>query len=194
MRWCSSSRRGVGANLKGVGVAAVELESEAEDMAAMEPHVSGGAPSSLGDGEGASATKEYPFTLGVSAPLNPEADDRGLGFPAIASRTVENDGEGGGPGSAGGGMRVFAYTTDFGGSSFSPSFGAACGGGEPSGANMRVFLGSAFHVFGTAFRSSIHAMLFVGPSFSSLSARSLMRFCSAFARKPGMRLPDQRNA
>lgn len=54
MRWCSNSRRGVGASLNGVGVEVVV----SVEMAAIEPHVSGGAPRSDGDGEGASATKE----------------------------------------------------------------------------------------------------------------------------------------
>lgn len=115
MRWCSSSRRGVGASLNGIGAESVD------EMAAMEPHVSGGAPSSDGDGDGASRTNEYPLTRGVSAPVPPAPDSEGnnRGFPAMASRTVEKLGDGGGPGSGGGGMRVLLYTTIFGGSSFS---------------------------------------------------------------------------
>lgn len=115
MRWCNSSRRGVGASLKGVGVESVD------DIAAIDPHVSGGAPRSDGDGDGASRTNEYPLTRGVSAPapLAPDSERSSRGFPAIASRTVEKLGDGGGPGSGGGGIRVLLYTTVLGGSSFS---------------------------------------------------------------------------
>lgn len=53
MRWCSNSRLGVAAILKGDGAAVVAVVSE---MAATEPQVNGGAPREAGEGEGAEST------------------------------------------------------------------------------------------------------------------------------------------
>ena len=55
------------------------------DIGARLPQVRGGAPSSLGEGLGASSTKEYPLTLGVSTAPKRDSDGSGRGFPDIAS-------------------------------------------------------------------------------------------------------------